>query len=54
MKYKVTNPLNQKVKCGNLEFEPNETKLLNKVPGEGFHVEKVTEKTEKIIKLEDK
>ena len=50
MKYKVTNPLNQRVKCGKLVFEANETKILDKIPGEGFNIEKV----EKTTKLEGK
>uniref|UniRef100_A0A6M3IQK2 Uncharacterized protein n=1 Tax=viral metagenome TaxID=1070528 RepID=A0A6M3IQK2_9ZZZZ len=52
MKYKVTNLLEQEVKCGKLLFKPKETKILDKIPGEGFHIEKI--ETEKKIKLEDK
>ena len=44
MKYKITNPLEQKVRCGKLTFGPGETKDLDYIPGNGFHVEKI-EKT---------
>lgn len=50
MKYKVTNVLEQEVKCGKLVFKPKETKILDNIPGEGFKIEKV----EKTIKLEGK
>lgn len=43
MKYKVKNPLEQKVKCGNLTFEPKEIKVLDYIPGLGFHVEEIEE-----------
>ena len=43
MKYKVTNPLEQPIKCGKLVFSPKETKILEKIPGEGFIIEELEE-----------
>jgi len=49
MKYKVTNPLEQTVKCGKLVFAPKETKVLEFAP-EGFNIEKI-EQTEQLKNL---
>lgn len=54
MKYKVTNLLEQDVKCGKLLFKSKETKILENIPGEGFHIEKLEKTNGKVIKLEDK
>lgn len=50
MKYKITNPLEQTVRCGDLVFGPKETKKMAYIPGDGFHVEKIEEKEEKSLK----
>jgi len=49
IKYRVTNLLEQTVSCGALVFGPKETKILDKIPGDGFHIEQV-EETEKVNK----
>jgi len=50
MKYKVTNSLEQTVKCGKLVFLPKETKVLDYIPGKGFHIEEIEQKEEKSLK----
>jgi hypothetical protein len=51
MKYKITNKLEQAVKCGNLLFLPKETRILDfKIASDRFHVEQINEEVEKPIK----
>ena len=45
MKYKVTNKLEQSIRCGKIEFRPKETKVLDFNPGsDRFNIEEIEEK----------
>jgi hypothetical protein len=43
MKYKITNPLEQRVRCGKYLFEAKETKIMDIIPGVGFIIEEIEE-----------
>lgn len=45
-KYSVTNTLEQTIRCGKLTFLPKETKILDYIPGTGFHIEEIEVKEE--------
>ncbi len=49
--YKVTNKLNQRIKCGKIIFEANETKELDFKPYSDKFIVEEKEKEEKPTKL---
>lgn len=51
--YKVTNKLNQRVKCGDIVFGPNETKKLDFKPYSDKFIIETEEKNEKPTKLKE-